>query len=44
MSLGGVWSRDLGAKAGVRVPLCAMKHAYVLTDTIDGILGMPNVR
>jgi len=41
---GGVWSRDLGAKAGVRVPLCAMKHAYVLTDTIDGILGMPNVR
>lgn len=30
--------------AGVRVPLVAMKHAYVVTDTIPDIRGMPNVR
>lgn len=41
---GGVWSRDLAATVGVDVPLCAMKHAYVLTDAIEGVRGMPNVR
>ena len=25
-------------------PLVAMKHAYVTTDRIEGIAGMPNVR
>eukprot|EP00494_Astrolonche_serrata_P034643 UN34912 len=41
---GGVWSRDIARAAGVNIPLCAMKHAYVLTDKIEGIRGMPNVR
>lgn len=41
---GGVWSRDFGVKNGVNVPLCAMKHAYVLTDSIPDIRTMPCVR
>uniref|UniRef100_A0A8C0LRE3 Sarcosine dehydrogenase n=2 Tax=Canis lupus familiaris TaxID=9615 RepID=A0A8C0LRE3_CANLF len=30
--------------AGVKVPLVAMHHAYVVTERIEGIQNMPNVR
>ena len=30
--------------AGVKVPLVAMKHAYVVSEKIEGIQNMPNVR
>jgi sarcosine dehydrogenase len=30
--------------AGVNVPLIAMKHAYIVTERIEGIQNMPNVR
>lgn len=29
---------------GVEVPLVPMKHAYVVTERIEGIQNMPNVR
>ncbi|XP_067825548.1 sarcosine dehydrogenase, mitochondrial-like [Heptranchias perlo] len=40
----GVWARALGVMAGVNVPLIAMRHAYVVTERIEGIQNMPNVR
>uniref|UniRef100_A0A8C4WCW2 Sarcosine dehydrogenase n=1 Tax=Gopherus evgoodei TaxID=1825980 RepID=A0A8C4WCW2_9SAUR len=40
----GVWARALGQMAGVNVPLVAMQHAYVVTERIEGIQNMPNVR
>ncbi|XP_067165207.1 sarcosine dehydrogenase, mitochondrial isoform X2 [Apteryx mantelli] len=40
----GVWARALGRMAGVHVPLVAMHHAYVVTERIEGIQNMPNVR
>ncbi|CAH2316799.1 sarcosine dehydrogenase, mitochondrial [Pelobates cultripes] len=40
----GVWARTLGEMAGVNVPLVAMHHAYVVTERIEGIQNMPNVR
>lgn len=40
----GVWARALGQMAGVNVPLVAMHHAYVVTERIEGIQHMPNVR
>ncbi|NXC22204.1 SARDH protein, partial [Corythaeola cristata] len=40
----GVWARALGRLAGVHVPLVAMHHAYVVTERIEGIQNMPNVR
>ncbi|XP_032905303.1 sarcosine dehydrogenase, mitochondrial [Amblyraja radiata] len=40
----GVWARKLGAMAGVNVPLIVMRHAYVVTERIEGIQNMPNVR
>ncbi|XP_046901172.1 sarcosine dehydrogenase, mitochondrial [Hypomesus transpacificus] len=40
----GVWATKLGDMVGVRVPLVAMHHAYVVTERIEGIQNMPNVR
>uniref|UniRef100_A0A8C9VKN1 Sarcosine dehydrogenase, mitochondrial n=1 Tax=Scleropages formosus TaxID=113540 RepID=A0A8C9VKN1_SCLFO len=40
----GVWAEKLGQMAGVNVPLVAMHHAYVVTERIEGIQNMPNVR
>lgn len=33
----GMWSRQLGAKIGVRVPLQAAEHYYLLTEAIPGM-------
>jgi sarcosine dehydrogenase len=40
----GVWGPKLGAMASVSVPLIAMRHAYVVTQQMDGIKDKPNVR
>lgn len=40
----GVWSPYIGKMADVSVPLVAMHHAYVVTERIEGIQNMPNVR
>ena len=41
----GMWSRQIGAMAGVSVPLQAVRHQYVVTETIDGVAaGMATVR
>ena len=40
-----MWSRQIGALAGVSVPLQAVKHQYVVTEKIDGIVpGMATIR
>lgn len=40
----GVWSPYVGGLCGVTVPLVAMYHAYIVTERIEGIQNMPNVR
>lgn len=40
----GVWAPYIGKMAGVRVPQLAMKHAYIVTERIEGIQNMPNAR
>ncbi|CAK7290090.1 Sarcosine dehydrogenase, mitochondrial [Vulpes lagopus] len=40
----GVWASAVGRMAGVKVPLVAMHHAYIVTERIEGIQNMPNVR
>ena len=40
----GMWSRQLGAKIGVSVPLQAAEHYYLLTEPLKGIhAGLPVV-
>lgn len=40
----GAWAPYIGEMVNVAVPLIVTKHAYVLTERIEGIAGMPNVR
>ncbi|MCP5085742.1 MAG: FAD-dependent oxidoreductase [Rhodobacteraceae bacterium] len=34
---GGMWSRQLGARAGINLPLQAAEHYYLITEKIDGL-------
>ncbi|XP_023307143.2 sarcosine dehydrogenase, mitochondrial [Lucilia cuprina] len=40
----GVWGRDLIEKHGSFLPLIPMKHAYILSESIPGVRGLPNIR
>ncbi len=33
----GMWARQVGAMAGINVPLQAVKHQYIITDKIPGL-------
>jgi len=33
----GMWARQIGAMAGVTVPLQPVKHQYVITETLNGL-------
>jgi len=33
----GQWARQVGAMAGINVPLQAVKHQYIVTEKIDGL-------
>lgn len=37
VNCGGQWARQIGAMAGVSVPLQAVKHQYVITEKVDGL-------
>lgn len=37
VNCGGMWARDIGAMAGVSVPLHACEHFYIVTEQIDGL-------
>jgi 4-methylaminobutanoate oxidase (formaldehyde-forming) len=34
---GGMWSRQLGAKAGINLPLQAAEHYYLITENVEGL-------
>lgn len=34
---GGMWSRQLGASAGINLPLQAAEHYYLITENVDGL-------
>jgi sarcosine dehydrogenase len=41
----GQWSRQVGALAGVNIPLVSMQHQYLITEKIDGVTsGLPTLR
>lgn len=35
----GMWSREIGAKLGIRVPACAVEHQYIVTESIGSEIG-----
>ena len=36
----GMWARQLGAKAGVNIPLQSAEHYYLITEKIAGPVGL----
>ncbi|KAL5291158.1 SARDH family protein [Megaselia abdita] len=40
----GVWGRDLIEKHGSSLPLVPMKHSYIVSESIPGVRGLPNIR
>ena len=40
----GAWARKIASMAGVHCPLLAYKHAYVVTEEIPGLKGLPSIR
>ena len=41
----GQWAREVGAMAGVNVPLVSVQHQYVITEKIDGVTpNLPTLR
>jgi len=37
INCGGQWARQIGAMAGVSVPLQPVKHQYVITEKVPGL-------
>jgi sarcosine dehydrogenase len=45
VNCGGMWARQIGAMAGVNVPLQPVKHQYVITEKIKGLdSSVPTIR
>lgn len=41
----GMWSREIGAKLGIRVPACAVEHQYIVTESTGNEIGhFPTLR
>lgn len=40
----GAWAADIAHKAQLSLPLCAMKHSYVVTESMPSVQGLPNIR
>jgi sarcosine dehydrogenase len=41
----GMWSRELGAKLGLKIPACAVEHQYIVTEAIpDCPANLPSLR
>ncbi len=42
---GGQWAREIGALAGVSVPLTSVQHQYIVTEAMDGVpKNLPTLR
>ncbi len=45
VNCGGQWARQIGAMAGVSVPLQPVKHQYVITEKVEGLAkDAPTIR
>ncbi|SON58276.1 Aminomethyltransferase [Hartmannibacter diazotrophicus] len=45
VNCGGMWAKDIGRLAGVRVPLQAIEHQYLVSEPIEGLpRDLPTLR
>lgn len=44
MIFAGAWAAETARLAGLTLPLCALKHSYVVSESLPAIQGLPNIR
>lgn len=44
LNAAGAWSNDIAKMLNLNIPLIPIKHAYVVTEAIEGMKNVPNVR
>lgn len=44
LNASGAWSNDIAKMVGLNIPLIPIKHAYVVTEAIEAVKNLPNVR
>lgn len=44
VNCGGIWAREVGALAGVNVPIQAMQHQYLITEPCGAPKDLPTLR
>ncbi|KAK0090478.1 hypothetical protein PV325_013384 [Microctonus aethiopoides] len=44
LNAAGAWSNNIAKMAGLDIPIIPMKHAYVVTEPIEGVQNLPNIR
>ncbi|XP_014248912.1 sarcosine dehydrogenase, mitochondrial [Cimex lectularius] len=40
----GAWAGELAQMAGLQLPIVSLKHAYVVSNPMSSVVGLPNVR
>jgi sarcosine dehydrogenase len=40
----GAWANQLANLAGLQLPVMPVKHAYVVSNDISAVAGLPNIR
>ena len=40
VNAGGLWARQVGAMAGLRLPVVAMEHHYLITEALPSLMAM----
>ncbi|BET00902.1 sarcosine dehydrogenase [Nesidiocoris tenuis] len=40
----GAWTKQLGKLAGLSLPVTPIKHAYVVSNPMSQVVGLPNIR
>lgn len=40
----GAWAGNIAEMAGLSIPLIAMKHSYIVSEPIEGVSNLPNIR
>lgn len=40
----GAWASNVAAMAGLSIPLIPMKHSCIISEPIEGISNLPNLR
>lgn len=44
LNAAGAWSKNIANMINVNIPLTPIKHAYIVTEPIEGLQNLPNIR